>query len=105
MAVTRMAVIDIGSHELDLEIFDVSPAKGIVCAQALHHDGSSLARTPVPRPLGAADKDCIPAPLTVRLTHLVMAGPPANARRAPKGTLEALGLIPSMQIQEQARTV
>src|SRR5699024_8879913 len=37
MAVTRMAVIDIGSHELDLEIFDVSPAKGIVQVDRVRH--------------------------------------------------------------------
>lgn len=37
MAVTRMAVIDIGSHELDLEVFDISQAKGIVQVDRVRH--------------------------------------------------------------------
>ncbi|MCI6676350.1 MAG: HD domain-containing protein [Clostridiales bacterium] len=37
MAVTRMAVIDIGSHELDLEVFDVSASKGIVQVDRIRH--------------------------------------------------------------------
>ena len=36
-------------------------------------------------------EDAILAPLAARLTHIVMAGPPANAWRAPKGTLRHWG--------------
>ena len=54
---------------------------------------------------GTTAEDGVLTPLVAYVMHLIVAGQPMNAQRAPKRTLGTLGLTPSARILAQVRSL